>query len=88
MEWKNLTNEAKSVIEWVENPYTHKREMIKIEVGGYFNPIREVNIHITEELFKEILSWVESDKELVYNFEYDNKRLTFHLRDGSCIRLH
>ena len=65
MEWRNLSDEAKSVIEWVENPYTYKREIISIEVGGYFNPIKEVNIQITEELFKEILSWVESDKELI-----------------------
>lgn len=88
MEWKNLSDKAKSVIEWVENPYTHKREIIAIEVGGYFNPIREVNIQITEELFKEILSWVESDKELIYNYKYVEKKLTFRLRDGSCIKLH
>ena len=88
MYWKNLSNEAKSVIEWVENPYTNRRETIKIEVGGYFTPIREVNILITEELFKEILSWVESDKELIYNYKYVEKKLTFRLRDGSCIKLY
>ena len=87
MDWKNLSNEEKSVIEWVENPYTNMRETIKIEVGRYFNPIREVNILITEELFKEILSWVESDKELIYNYKYVEKKLTFRLRDGSCIKL-
>lgn len=85
---ENLSYKAKSVIEWVENPYTHKREIISIEVGGYFNPIREVNIQITEELFKEILSWVKSDKELIYNYKYVEKKLTFRLRDGSCIKLH
>ena len=88
MDWKNLSNEAKSVIEWVENPYTNRRETIKIEVGRYFTPIREVNILITEVLFKEILSWVESDKELIYNYKYVEKKLTFRLRDGSCIKLY
>lgn len=86
MEWKNLSNEAKGVIEWVENPYTNRRETIKIEVGGYFNPIREVNIQITEELFDEILSWVEWDKELTC--EHNGSELIFRLIDDSKIKLH
>ena len=86
MEWKNLSNEAKGVIEWVENPYTNRRETIKIEVGGYFNPIREVNIQITEELFDEILSWVKYDKEITY--ECTGNELTFRLSDDSKVTLH
>lgn len=86
MEWKNLSNESKSVIEWVENPFTHKREIISIEIGGYFNPIREVNIQITEELFKEILSWVQYDKEITY--ELNGSKLTFKLSDDSKVKLH
>lgn len=86
MEWKNLSNESKSVIEWVENPFTRKREIISIEIGGYFNPIREVNIQITEELFKEILSWVQYDKEITY--ELNGSKLTFKLSDDSKVKLH
>ena len=86
MEWKNLSNEAKGVIEWVENPYTNKRETISIEIGGYFNPIREVNIQITEELFNEILFFVRSDKELTY--EHRGSKLTFKLSDDSSVKLH
>lgn len=86
MEWKNLSNEAKSVIEWVENPYTNRRETIKIEVGGCFNPIREVNIQITEVLFNEILSWVQYDKEITY--EHNGNKLIFQLSDNSKVKLH
>lgn len=86
MEWKDLSIEARSVIEWVENPYTNKRETIKIEVGRYFNPNRGVNILITEELFSEILSWVKWDKELVS--ERNGSRLMFRLSDDSSIKLH
>lgn len=86
MEWKNLSNEAKSVIEWVENPYTNRRETIKIEVGGCFNPIREVNIQITEVLFNEILSWVQYDKEITY--EHNGNKLIFQLSDSSKVKLH
>lgn len=86
MIWRDLSNEAKSVIEWVENPYTNRREIINIEIGGYFNPIREVNIQITEELFNEILSWVQFDKEITY--ELDDSRLAFKLSDESNVKLH
>ena len=86
MIWKDLSNEAKSVIEWVENPYANRREIIKIEIGGYFNPIREVNIQITEDLFNEILSWVQYDKEMTYELDGDN--LTFKLSDDSKVKLH
>lgn len=88
MEWKDLSDDAVKVIEWVENPYTGKRETISIEIGGYFKPIDIVNIKITKELFEEILSWVESDKELVYNYKYVENKLTFRLRDDSCTKLY
>ena len=87
MEWKNLSNEAKSVIEWVENPYTNRRETIKIEVGGFFNPIKDVNIQITKELFNEILSWVQYDKEITYKLD-DGSKLEFKLSDDSKVKLH
>lgn len=86
MEWKDLSIEARSIIEWVENPYTSKRETIKIEVGGYFNPSMGVNILITKELFDEILSWVEWDKELIS--ERNGSKLMFRLSDDSEIKLH
>ena len=87
MEWKILSNEAKSVIEWVENPYTNRRETIKIEVGGFFNPIKDVNIQITKELFNEILSWVQYDKEITYKLD-DGSKLEFKLSDDSKVKLH
>lgn len=86
MEWKNLSDKAKGVIEWVENPFTHKREIISIEIGGYFNPITEVSVQITEELFKEILSWVQYDKEITY--ELNGSKLVFKLSDNSKVKLH
>ena len=87
MEWNELSNEAKSVIEWVENPYTNRRETIKIEVGGFFNPIKDVNIQITKELFNEILSWVQYDKEITYKLD-DGSKLEFKLSDDSKVKLH
>ena len=87
MIWKDLSNAAKSVIEWVENPYTNRRETIKIEIGGFFNPIKDVNIQITKELFNEILSWVQYDKEITYKLD-DGSKLEFKLSDDSKVKLH
>ena len=86
MEWAKLSEEAKSVIEWIENPFTRKRELVSIEIGKPFNPIKEVIIPITKDLFEEILQWVKQDSELTY--EHKESILTFKLRDDSRILLH
>ena len=36
MEWNDLSNSAKSIIEWVENPFTNQRETIEIKIGEVF----------------------------------------------------
>lgn len=36
MEWKDLSDKAKGILEWVENPYTKNRETIKIKIGEVF----------------------------------------------------
>lgn len=37
MKWNDLSNDAKSIIEWVENPFTNKRETIEIKIGEVFH---------------------------------------------------
>lgn len=37
MEWRNLSDEAQGIIEWVVNPFTDKKETITIKVGGLFH---------------------------------------------------
>lgn len=72
LEWKNLSDDAKNVIEFAVNPFTDKCEIINIEVGKHF--VREkvpmyatkVDILITPELFKEIKDFITQDE----NFEY------------------
>lgn len=36
VEWKNLSNEAKGIIEWVVSPFTNMRETIEIKIGSIF----------------------------------------------------
>ena len=38
MKWNELSNDAKNIIEWVEDPYTNKRKIIEIKIGDYFEP--------------------------------------------------
>ncbi len=36
MEWKDLSEEAQGIIEWVVSPITNFRETIEIKIGEYF----------------------------------------------------
>ena len=66
MKWNDLTNDAKSIIEWIENPFTNKKETIEVKIGEVFHrkcPMYcgnngkkpDVNILITKELYQEVL---------------------------------
>lgn len=92
MEWKNLSDKAKGILEWVENPYTKKRETIEIKIGGVFyrkcpklcgdfeEPLGDVNIPITQKLYHEILKFVTESKDLQCT-QFTNG-LIFRLKDG------
>lgn len=98
MLWTELSNEAKSIIEWIEDPFTNKRATIDIKIGEIFQrkcPIycgdfsgkeQNVNILITKEIYQEILQFVTEDKELQCEQFTDN--LIFKIRDDSELKLH
>lgn len=98
MLWTDLSNDAKSVIEWVEDPFTNRRTTIEIKIGEIFQrkcPMycgdfsgeeQNVYILITEELYQEILKFVTEDKELECIQFTDN--LIFKIRDDSELKLH
>ena len=79
MNWNELSDEAKSVIEWVENPYTNNRMIIEIKIGEYFQPEEDTykrrvptKILITSKIYQEIIKYVTSDKELQGTLTTDN----------------
>ena len=90
MKWNNLSIEAKSVIEWVENAYTKNRNDICIEVGHHFkrycgdNGI--VDILITDELYEEIKRFIQEDDNLEITKEV--KEISFKIKDSSNLQLH
>lgn len=90
MKWNQLSNEAKSVIEWVENPFTDKKEDVEIQVGVNFQrniPIYsfessgKVDIFITMKLFSEIIKFVENDNNLeTVSYDTEVNRYIFRMK--------
>jgi len=92
MEWKNLSNEAKGILEWVEDPYTKKRETIEIKIGSIFHrkcpklcgdfgePLGDVNILVTQKLYQKILKYVTNSEDIQCTQFTDG--LIFKLKDG------
>lgn len=37
MEWKDLSDEAQGIIEWVVSPFTNFKETIEIKIGEIFH---------------------------------------------------
>lgn len=91
MEWKNLSEEAKGVIEWVVSPITNFKKTIEIKIGetfhrecprfcvNYRNTIDSIDIPITKELFQEILKYVKQSEDMQYELQTDG--LIFRLKD-------
>lgn len=98
MLWTDLSNDAKSVIEWIEDPFTNRRTTIEIKIGERFQrkclmyygdfsgKENNVDILITKELYQEILRFVTEDKELQCEQFIDS--LIFKIRDDSELKLH
>lgn len=90
MKWKDLSNEAKSVIEWVENPLTNRKENIEIQVGVNFKRTApayseefdgKVDIPMTMKLFSEIIKYVASDDNLeTISYDTNINRYVFRIR--------
>lgn len=92
MKWTDLSDEAKGVIEWVVSPITNFKKTIEIKIGETFHrecpkfcgdygePIGNIDIPITKELFQEILKYVKQTEDMQYEEKTD--RLIFRLKDG------
>ena len=91
MEWKELSNEAKSIIEWVEDPYTNKRRTLSIKIGEYFEPetiheMKPTKVMVTKDIYHEVLEYVTNDKEL--QCEQFTDEFIFKIKDSSNLILH
>ena len=92
MEWKNLSDKAKGILECLENPYTKNRETIEIKIGevcyrkcpkscgDFGEPLDDVNILVTKELYQEVLCYVSESEDMRYEQLADG--IVFRLKDG------
>lgn len=92
MEWKKLSEEAKSIIEWVISPITNRKQTIEIKIGETFHrecprfcgdfdePLGDINITVTQKLYQEIVNYVIESKDMQYEKSLDG--LIFRLKDG------
>lgn len=92
MQWNGLSNEAKAIIEWVENPHTNERETVEIKIGEVFHrdclkPCGDFsgnelkcNILVTRELYQEVLRYVTEDDKIQYE-QFMDGLLIFRLKD-------
>lgn len=71
MLWKDLSREAKSVLEWTTHVWSDEPQVLVIERGKMF--VQEVKytggveIFITDELFDEIVRFLPYSKSTVYD---------------------
>lgn len=96
MEWNELSNESKSVIEWVESPWTNKKEDVEIQVGVNFQrkvptysfeKSGKVDIPMTMKLFSEIIKFVASDNNLeTVSYDAEVHKYVFRMKED--VKLH
>lgn len=92
MEWKNLSDEAKSIIEWVVSPITNLKQTIEIKIGEIFHrdvpgfygkeydKHSSVDILVTKKIYQEILKYVTESEDI--QCEQFMSGLIFRLKDG------
>lgn len=91
--WMDLSAEAKSVLEWIENIMTYEHDIMFIQIGEYFDrpTIRyahdelKTHILITSALFNEIVAWCEIDQSIDI-LEKTDESCKFQLK--SSVSLH
>lgn len=91
MEWKELSDDAKNVIEWVENPFNNRKENVEIQVGKNFQRTvpayseeksGKVDIPMTKKLFSEIIKYVAGDNNLeTVSFDANTNIYVFRMKD-------
>lgn len=92
MEWKDLSEEAKSIIEWVVSPITNWKQTIEIKIGEIFHrdcprfcgevygKSSSIDVLVTKKLYQEVLKYVSKQEDIQYKESPD--RLIFRLKDG------
>jgi hypothetical protein len=64
--WKNMSEESRSILEWLESPVTDKKLTLTIKKNQVWS--REwgnINVMVTEKIFDEIKQYVNQDDDII-----------------------
>ncbi|WP_143322938.1 hypothetical protein [Clostridium sp. HBUAS56010] len=69
MQWNELSNRAKSIIEWVEDPRTGNRPTVEVKLDKEFIFPQSIDdlpksVMVTSELYNEVLRFVTEDDNI------------------------
>lgn len=88
MHWITLSNEAKSILEWVEHVHTGEKQILIIELGKtwtqYDKYTGEIKVEVTETLFKEISEYLPFSDKTIHQIK--DSVIAVTLKDG--VKLH
>lgn len=94
MEWKDLSKDAKNILEWVKNPFTDEYETITVKVGGifhrdvakHFSDMGDVNILVSLELYSEIVEFVTNDANMdIVENDANAHIISFRLKEAVVV---
>jgi len=77
--WITLSNNAKSIIEWVENPFTNKKMILTVNKNKSYKILNK-EIFIDDTLFNEIKNYIADGKDIKV-IESNDEKLRFTLAD-------
>ena len=77
--WKNMSEESRSILEWLENPVTDKKLILTVKKNQMWS--REwgnINIMVTEDIFNEIKQYINQKDDIIM-VEDSGDKLIFKL---------
>jgi len=78
--WKNMSEESRSILEWLENPVTDKKLILTVKKNQMWS--REwgnINIMVTEDIFNEIKQYINQKDDIIM-VEDSGDKLIFRLK--------
>lgn len=79
MEWKDLSYAAKSILEWMEDPFSGKKHELYIKLGERITIPTGKSIEVNESLFSEIRQFCKNNTDR-YDSMTSNKDIRVSLR--------
>jgi len=77
--WKNMSNESRSILEWLESPMTDKKLTLIVEKNKVWTRnFTNINIMVTDDIFNEIRQYVNQKDDIIM-VEDSGDKLIFKL---------